>query len=68
MLNASEKCSRNNNAAVAHQHSATNNNGNDSDTELETSTSSKCNDNECIDNTVKNLQAMVISDDEDYGK
>lgn len=64
ILNASVKCTLNDNAKVG-QHPA--NNDNDTDTE-QSSKLSKCNDNECIENTVKNLQAMVISDDEDYGK
>lgn len=60
-----DKCTLNDNAATGQRQAA--NNDNDTDTELESSTSSRCIDNEC-ESTVKNLQAMVISDDEDYGK
>lgn len=64
ILDDSAKCSPNDNCGNARTQE---HNDNDSDIELD-SASSKSNCNERNDNTINRLQAMVISDDDDYGK
>lgn len=65
ILDDSAKCSSNDDCTSSTSQNETN--GNDSDIELD-STSSKSNSNERNENTINRLQAMVISDDDDYGK
>lgn len=65
ILDDSAKCSHDNctnSTTTAQEH-----NDNESDTELDSS-SSKSNNNERQESTINRLQAMVISDDDDYGK
>lgn len=64
ILDDSAKCSPNDNCGNANTQE---HNDNDSDLELD-SASSKSNCNERNDSTINRLQAMVISDDDDYGK
>lgn len=64
ILDDSAKCSPNDNCGNARTQE---HNDNDSDIELD-SASSKSNCNERNDSTINRLQAMVISDDDDYGK
>lgn len=64
ILDDSAKCSPNDNCTNS---TAQELNDNDSDIELD-SASSKSNCNERNESTINRLQAMVISDDDDYGK